>query len=118
MLEAQQTAYGDKLDKDYMHPYMWVCKPHYYDADFNYYNFPYAFGMLLSKALYGKYKEMGADFTHLYDEFLSATATNDLNEVAKLAGFDLTDKSFWITALNIINGEIDDFIKLTESKKG
>jgi pepF/M3 family oligoendopeptidase len=118
MLKAQREAYSYTLSDKYMHEYMWLCKPHYYDADFNYYNFPYAFGMLLSKALYGKYKEMGADFTHLYDEFLSATATNDLNEVARLAGFDLTDKSFWITALDIINGEIDDFIKLTETKKG
>ncbi|WP_337960896.1 M3 family oligoendopeptidase [Caloramator sp. mosi_1] len=40
MLDAQRKAYGDALDEKYMHPYMWVNKPHYYYADANYYNFP------------------------------------------------------------------------------
>jgi oligoendopeptidase F len=112
MLSAQQTAYGDKLDKDYMHPYMWVCKPHYYDAEFNYYNFPYAFGMLLSKALYAKSQTMGADFVPLYDALLSATGTNDLEEVAKLAGFDLRDEAFWQTGIKIIKDEIEEYKSL------
>lgn len=60
MLDAQKAAYGDGLDKDYLHPYMWLWKPHYYDADYNYYNFPYAFGLLFAKGLYAEYlkKEM------------------------------------------------------------
>ena len=46
MIEAQKKAYGDGLDQEYLHPYMWAWKPHYYDAEYNYYNFPYAFGLL------------------------------------------------------------------------
>jgi pepF/M3 family oligoendopeptidase len=30
MLSAQKVAYGDGLDHDYLHPYMWVLKSHYY----------------------------------------------------------------------------------------
>lgn len=30
MLDAQKKAYGDGLDASCMHPYMWVCKSHYY----------------------------------------------------------------------------------------
>ena len=29
MLDAQRKAYGDGLDNNYLHPYMWLWKPHY-----------------------------------------------------------------------------------------
>ena len=40
MLEAQKQAYGDVLDPDHLHPYMWLMKPHYYQVDRNFYNYP------------------------------------------------------------------------------
>ncbi len=49
MIKAQINSYGDGLDENYLHPYMWACKPHYYYADENFYNFPYAFGLLFFK---------------------------------------------------------------------
>lgn len=112
MLEAQKKAYGKGLDENYMHKYMWVCKPHYYDAEFNYYNFPYAFGALLSKGLYSIYKNMGNDFIPLYDKLLSASSTRPLSEVAQIAGIDLYSKDFWLTGINQIIEEIDEFDKM------
>ena len=44
MAEAQVEAYGDGLDPDELHPYMWAAKPHYYGSTF--YNWPYTFGLL------------------------------------------------------------------------
>ena len=35
MLDAQREAYGDGLDPEYLHPYMWTWKPHYYYANSN-----------------------------------------------------------------------------------
>ena len=49
MLAAQEKAYGDGLDKDLRHPYMWVCKGHYYSGGLSFYNFPYAFGGLFAR---------------------------------------------------------------------
>ena len=40
MEQAQKQSYGDGLDHGCLHPYMWVCKSHYYGPTF--YNFPYA----------------------------------------------------------------------------
>ncbi len=54
MLDAQLQTYGDGLDKDFMHPYMWACKSHYYSAYNNYYNYPYAFGLLFALGLYAE----------------------------------------------------------------
>lgn len=108
MKKAQIDAYGDGLDKNYIHKDMWVCKPHYYDAEFNYYNFPYAFGSLLSKCLYAVYIEKGQEFITLYDKILGASSTNYLADVAKLADLDLYSIDFWQKGLDIIIGEIDE----------
>ena len=48
MEKAQKQSYGDGLDHSCLHPYMWVCKSHYYGPTF--YNFPYAFGALFDSS--------------------------------------------------------------------
>ena len=62
MLRAQDASYGDGLDPDIRHPYMWACKSHYYNAEYNFYNFPYAFGLLFGKGVFAKYLEQGPAF--------------------------------------------------------
>ena len=112
MLEAQKKAYGKGLDENCLHKYMWVCKPHYYDGEFNYYNFPYAFGALLSKGLYSLYKKMGEDFLPLYDKVLGASSTMPLADVAEIAGIDIYSREFWLTGLDEIIREIDELKKM------
>lgn len=112
MINAQKRAYGKGLDEEYLHKYMWVCKPHYYDSEFNYYNFPYAFGALLSKGLYSIYCEMGENFLPVYDKFLSVSSTMPLNKVAEIAGIDLYSKEFWVRGLEEIIQEIDELDKM------
>ena len=50
MTKAQMDTYGEGLDENHLHPYMWTWKPHYYSAELSFYNFPYAFGLLFSLA--------------------------------------------------------------------
>ena len=100
MLDAQHKTYGDGLNT--YHKYMWICKPHYYDADFNYYNFPYTFGLLLSKALYNKYKNDGESFLDIYDRVFASTGDNNISESVKIAGIDIEDVSFWENTINEI----------------
>ena len=73
MLDAQKKAYGDGLDPEYMHPYMWACKGHYYSEALSYYNFPYAFGAMLAMGLYSMYLKEGEAFLPKYNKFLHAT---------------------------------------------
>ena len=109
MLDAQQKAYGDGLDRERLHPYMWLCKPHYYDADHNFYNFPYAFGLLFAKGLYAEYLKRGTSFVQEYDHLLSETGKNDVAAVAALMGIDVRDRRFWREALTIIGKDIEQF---------
>ncbi len=113
MLNAQKEAFGDGLDPDYLHPYMWCCKSHYYSAGLSYYNFPYAFGGLFSRGLYAKYLEEGEAFLPKYRALLKATTVDTVEHVAGIAGIDLTQPDFWRQSLKMITDQIDAFIKET-----
>ena len=114
MIQAQKDTYGKGLDNSVLHPYMWICKPHYYSAGLGYYNFPYAFGGLFALGLFGKFQEEGADFVPKYQELLLSTTTSMSEDVAKVAGIDLRDKAFWQSSLALVEERIDDFIALTK----
>lgn len=113
MRNAQEKTYGDGLDPETYHPFMWACKPHYYSASFSFYNYPYSFGGLFSRGLYAIYKENPEGFVEKYQELLHATTINTCEDVAKVMNIDLTKKDFWLKSLESIKEEIDEFIELT-----
>lgn len=113
MLDAQKEAYGDGLDPECLHPYMWVNKGHYYSAHLSFYNFPYAFGGLFSKGLYAIYQENPQGFVEKYQELLYMTTVSSVEDTAKVMGIDLTKKEFWSKALGQVEESIDQFIALT-----
>lgn len=112
MLQAQADSYGDGLDSALRHPYMWLCKSHYYGSTF--YNFPYAFGGLFARGLYAKYAKEGASFVPIYKKLLHTTTVATAEDAAKVAGIDLTDKKFWLSALAEVEEKIDMFCALVE----
>ena len=112
MLEAQKQSYGDGLDHSCLHPYMWICKSHYYGPTF--YNFPYAFGGLFARGLYAQYEKEGAAFVPKYKKLLYTTPIATAEDTAKVAGIDLTDRAFWCSALQTIADQIDMFCALME----
>lgn len=113
MLDAQEKAYGSGLDATTRHPYMWLCKGHYYSAGLSFYNFPYAFGGLFSKGLYVNYLNEPTGFVEKYQAMLRATTISTVEDTAKTMGIDLTTKDFWKSALDAYSQEIDQFIELT-----
>jgi pepF/M3 family oligoendopeptidase len=112
MEDAQKKAYGNGLDHSYLHPYMWTCKPHYYYASRNFYNFPYAFGLLFAKGLYAEYLKRGDEFVTAYDKLLSVTGKNKIAEVTMEMGIDVRNADFWRGSLKLIERDIEKFINL------
>ena len=112
MTEAQKLSYGDGLDQSQMHPYMWVCKSHYYGPTF--YNFPYAFGALFARGLYACYEREGESFVPKYKKLLYTTPVATAEDTARVAGIDLTDREFWRAALQGIADQIDEFCALVQ----
>ncbi|MCK9234895.1 MAG: hypothetical protein M0P09_01110 [Acholeplasmataceae bacterium] len=112
MVDAQKEAYTDGLDPDILHPYMWLNKGHYYSSGLNFYNFPYAFGLLFGKGLYAKYLEDPEHFLESYDKLLALTTQTSVEEVGASMGIDVTDKAFWHQSLSQIKQDIDEVIAL------
>ena len=115
MLEAQKTAYGDGLDANTLHPYMWICKGHYYSADLGFYNFPYAFGGLFARGLYAKFKQEGSAFLEKYNYMLKETPVRSVEDAAKICGIDLTDKEFWLMSLHSYDETIAEYKRLLKA---
>lgn len=114
MLDAQKKAYGDGLDHSTLHPYMWLCKSHYYSGSLSFYNFPYAFGGLFARGLYARYQAEGKEFVGKYKKMLHATTVCDVEDAAKIAGIDLTDRAFWLESLKSLADDIDQFVELVK----
>lgn len=113
MLDTQKQAYGDGLDHSLLHPFMWVCKSHYYRDSLNFYNFPYAFGGLFARGLYAQYQSEGAAFVPKYRALLKATTVCSVEDVALMAKIDLTTPEFWRQSLKTVSDSIDLFLELT-----
>jgi pepF/M3 family oligoendopeptidase len=112
MGQAQLETYGEGLDANTLHPYMWAAKPHYYSATRSYYNYPYMFGLLFGLGLYARYKEDPAAFRVLYDELLSLTGMMSPADLAARFGIDLGSQGFWQSSLDLIRADIDRFERL------
>jgi len=112
MTKAQIESYGDGLDENVLHPYLWLIKPHYYNPDWNFYNFPYAFGLLFAKGLYAKYSETGSSFAEKYEFLLSETGKRSVTDVAKIVDVNLNDINFWKNSLELIKEDITEFLNL------
>ena len=102
MMEAQR-AYGFGLDHDFLHPYMWICKSHYYSAGYNFYNFPYTFGLLFAKGVYAEYLKRGKAFVTEYDKLLQATGKNNIADVAKMVDIDIHSIDFGEILYNLLS---------------
>ena len=114
MLNAQELAYGEGLDPDVRHPFMWLCKGHYYSGGLSFYNFPYAFGGLFARGLYAKFCEDGKEFMKTYKKMLNYTGMADVEDAALVAGVDLTSKDFWRAGLETIAKRIEEFCEIVK----
>ena len=114
MIQAQKEAYRDGLDHEFLHPYMWLCKGHYYEASLNFYNFPYAFGLLFAKGLYAQYLEKGEAFVEKYDKLLALTGKASIEDVVAYMDIDISSREFWDASLNLIKKDIKKFIELAK----
>jgi len=112
MEDAQDKTYGEGLDPNYRHKFMWTWKPHYYSAGLSFYNFPYTFGMLFGVGLYAIYQQRGDDFIPDYKQLLSSTGDAPAAELAARFGIDIRSKKFWEDSLSVIAKRVDRYCEL------
>jgi len=92
---ARDKAYGDTVEWFNEMLSEWSITPHYYMANFRFYNYPYVFAQLFVYALYQKYMQEGKAFVPKMKQILSLGGSQSPAEIAKIAGYDITAKDFW-----------------------
>ena len=112
MAEKQRVAFGDALDHDQVHKWQWVQKPHYYDTDFHFYNYPYQFGLLFALGLLKVYRDQPDGFAERYESLLSRTGMATAAELALDFGIDIRDKAFWDGSVSVIRDDVNAFVAL------
>jgi len=112
MVDSMKKAYGDSIDAETIHPYMWMNKVGYFMTDNEFLNFPYSFGVLFSKGLYSEYIIKGETFVKQYDNFLSETSVNNIVDIARILDIDVHSMEFWENSLKLMESDIEKFIRI------
>jgi len=92
---ARDKIYGDSVNWLDVMKWEWTMKPHYYIANYRFYNYPYVFAQLFVFALYELYKEQGERFIPKLKRLLAAGSSKSPRELGAELGFDITDETFW-----------------------
>ncbi len=108
MNEMQGNIFGDILvEKD---PYFWISKLHFYITGLTFYNFPYTFGYLLSRALFVRFAEQGKSFLSDFEKLLRISGSHDCETVIKESmGEDITKSEFWVESIKSLDGPLQEF---------
>lgn len=99
-LDTQQAMFGDSVELGEEYRLWWSYIPHFIHTPG--YVYAYAFGELLSLALYGTYEREGKDFVPRYFDLLAAGGSDTPTALARRVGLDLDDPTFWDAGLDVI----------------
>lgn len=101
-------VFKDTLDERFIDPYGWIIKPHYYMPDTNYYNIPYACGLMFSLILHRMSKE-DRDFPKTYKKLLKETGRVSVEEFAAILGGNSETEDFWNMGRSEILTDIEEY---------
>lgn len=107
---SRDKIYGSTVEWFHEMEAEWTMKPHYYMANFRFYNYPYVYAQLFVYALYQKYLQEGKKFVPKLKKILSAGSSISPVETAKIVGLDVADPGFWKLGMK----QFEHFVKELE----
>jgi oligoendopeptidase F len=105
-MREQTALFDDSVDVDPVYRAGWSYIPHFIHSRF--YCYSYAFGELLTLALFQRYKEEGPSFVPAYLALLRAGGSASPDVLAARLGFDLRSPAFWDGGCNAIADMVDE----------
>jgi len=94
-ITVRDKVYGDTVEWFDEMGSEWITTPHYFFANWRFYNYPYVYAQLFVYALYQKYLDEGEAFVPKMKQILSAGGSLSPAEIGKIVGFDISTKEFW-----------------------
>lgn len=86
----------------------WTMKPHYYMANYRFYNYPYVYAQMFVYALYERYLEESKTFVPKLVEALSAGGSGSPQRIGEIVGLKVEEPDFWRCGLKMFNRFVDD----------
>jgi oligoendopeptidase F len=102
---SQAELFADSVDITDGYRTWWSYVPHFIGTPG--YVYAYAYGQLLALSVYARYLEEGESFVPRYIEMLSAGGSRSPEELAAMAGLDLTDPEFWNNGLKLVRAQLE-----------
>jgi oligoendopeptidase F len=90
----------------------WTMKPHYYMANYRFYNYPYVYAQMFVYALYQRYLEEGKVFVPKLVKVLSAGGSMSPLEIGEIVGLNVAAPEFWKGGLKVFERFIGDLEKI------
>src|SRR4051812_1332285 len=103
--ESQEELLGDSVKVTPGYLSWWSYVPHFMSTPG--YVYAYAYGQLLAMSVYRRYREEGESFVPSYLELLAAGGSRAPEELAAIAGLDLTDPAFWDSGLALVEEKLE-----------
>jgi len=90
----------------------WTMKPHYYMANYRFYNYPYVYAQMFVYSLYERYLKEGKVFVPKFVELLSAGSSRSPLELGATVGLDVADPGFWSGGVAVFERFISELEKI------
>jgi oligoendopeptidase F len=110
--KSRDRIYGDAVTWFPEMDAEWTMKPHYYMANYRFYNYPYVYAQMFVYSLYERYLEEGAAFVPKFVELLSAGSSRSPLELGKTVGLDVSDPGFWRGGVKVFEHFISELEKV------
>jgi oligoendopeptidase F len=110
-MSGRDKIYGDTVEWLDAMKWEWTMKPHYYFANFRFYNYPYVFAQVFVYALYKLYSEEGKTFVPKLKALLSAGSSKPPFDLGNELGFDINSESFWQKGMD----QAAEFVKMLQA---
>ena len=110
--KSRDRIYGDAVTWFPEMEAEWTMKPHYYMANYRFYNYPYVYAQMFVYSLYERYLGEGKSFVPKFVKALSAGGSVSPLEIGEIVGLDVADPSFWNGGLKVFERFIADLEKI------
>jgi oligoendopeptidase F len=110
--KARDRIFGDAVTWFPEMEAEWTMKPHYYMANYRFYNYPYVYAQMFVYSLYTRYLKEGKSFVPKFKNALSSGSSLSPLEIAQTLQLDPKAPDFWNSGLKVFEGLIKDLQKI------
>jgi oligoendopeptidase F len=111
---ARNRIYGDAVEWFPELEAEWTMKPHYYMANYRFYNYPYVYAQMFVYSLYEKYLQEGKAFVPKLVKALSAGSSVSPVEIGKILDLDVAAPNFWNLGLKGFEHFLEELAKVAK----